>query len=406
MATFDYKARDPKGAVISGSLEAPSEDMVVAKLREQGYLIIEINRLKEAKTKGKGFNITIFSRIGAKDLVIFTRQFSTLINSGMSLIESLVVLEKQTNNEKFSKVITALRANVESGFSLSESMIKHPKVFSKLYISLIKAGESGGILDETMLSLADFLEKEEDIKMKVKNKTAYPKFVLVFAFIVTLAIILFLVPTFKGIYDELGAELPAMTQAIIFVGDAFKSVYFYITIIAVAVGGRFFFRRFAASVRGRYLIDNIRIHLPKVGDIFKKMALSRFTHNLGILMRAGVPILGALDIVTGVSDNVIIDEAIEDIKNNIRKGESVSVPMAKYTIFPPMMIQMIAVGEKTGTLDNNLIKISSFYDTEVENSIDMIITIIEPMMLLMVAGLVGVIVISMYLPLFNIYEAM
>lgn len=406
MATFDYKARDPKGEVVSGSLEAPSEDMVVAKLREQGYLIIEIKRFKEAKTKGKGFNITIFSRIGAKDLVIFTRQFSTLINSGMSLIESLVVLEKQTTNEKFSKVITALRANVESGFSLSESMIKHPKVFSKLYISLIKAGESGGILDETMISLADFLEKEEDIKMKVKNKTAYPKFVLVFAFIITLAIILFLVPTFKGIYDELGAELPAMTQAIIFVGDAFKSIYFYIIIIAVAVGGRFLFRRFSASVRGRYLIDNIRIHLPKVGDIFKKMALSRFTHNLGILMRAGVPILGALDIVTGVSDNVIIDEAIEDIKNNIRKGESVSVPMAKYTIFPPMMVQMIAVGEKTGTLDNNLIKISSFYDTEVENSIDMIITIIEPMMLLMVAGLVGVIVISMYLPLFNIYQAM
>ncbi len=406
MATFDYKARDPKGEVVSGSLEAPSEDMVVSKLREQGFLIIEINKFKEAKTKGVSFNITLFSRIKARDLVIFTRQFSTLINSGMSLIESLVVLEKQTLNEKFSKVITNIRAGVESGFSLSESMVKHPKVFSKLFISLIKAGESGGILDETMLSLADFLEKEDDIKMKVKNKTAYPKFVLVFAFIITLVIILFLVPTFKGIYDDLGATLPAMTLAIIFVGDAFKSIYFYIITVVVIVGGKFLFRRFASSERGRYIIDNVRIHLPRVGDIFKKMALSRFTHNLGILMRAGVPILGALDIVKGVSDNVIIDQAIEDIKNNIRKGESVSVPMSKYTIFPPMMIQMIAVGEKTGTLDANLIKISGFYDTEVENNIDMIITIIEPMMLLLVAGLVGTIVISMYLPLFNIYQVM
>ena len=406
MATFDYKARDPKGAVISGTLEAVSEDMVVSKLRDQGFFIIEINRFKEAKTGGKGFNITLFSRIKARDMVIFTRQFSTLINSGMSLIESLVVLEKQTTNEKFTKVLTSIRRGIESGFSLSESMVKHPKVFSKLYISLIKAGESGGILDDTMNSLSDFLEKEDDIRMKVRNKTAYPKFVLGFAFVVTLAIILFLVPTFKGIYDDLGAELPAMTQAIIFVGDALKSIYFYIVMIGLIVGGRFLFRKFVASERGKHVIDNIKINLPKVGDIFKKMALSRFTRNLGVLMRAGVPILGALDIVKGVSDNVIIDNAIEDIKNNIRKGESVSLPMSKYTMFPPMMIQMVAVGEKTGTLDENLIKISDFYDTEVANSIDIIVTILEPMMLLLVAGLVGIIVISMYLPLFNIYEAM
>ncbi len=406
MATFDYKARDPKGAVVSGSLEAVSEDMVVSKLRDQGFFIIEINRFKEAKVKGKNFNISIFNRIKSRDMVIFTRQFSTLINSGMSLIESLVVLEKQTTNEKFVKVLTAIRRGIESGFSLSESMTKHPRVFSKLYISLIKAGETGGILDETMNSLADFLEKEDDIRMKVRNKTAYPKFVLGFAFVITLAIILFLVPTFKGIYDDLGAELPAMTQAIIFVGDALKSIYFYIIMVGLIIGGRFLFRKFVASTRGKYLIDNIKINLPKVGDIFKKIALSRFTRNLGVLMRAGVPIIGALDIVKGVSDNVIIDNAIEDIKNNIRKGESVSAPMSKYAMFPPMMIQMVAVGEKTGTLDTNLIKVSDFYDTEVENSIDIIVTIIEPMLLLFVAGLVGIIVISMYLPLFNIYQAM
>jgi len=246
-----------------------------------------------------------------------------------------------------------------------------------------------------MENLADFLEKDEKVRMQVRNKTAYPKFVLGFALIVTLVIIIFLVPTFEEIYADLGAELPAMTKAVIWVGNLFQNVFFYIIIIAVIVGGRFLFRKYRESPNGRKTIDTIRINIPKMGDVIKKMALSRFARYLGTLLTAGVPILSALDIVKGVTDNVLIDNAIGDIKENIRKGENISGPMSKYSIFPPMMVQMTAVGERTGTLDTNLVKVSDFYDSEVENSIEILLTILEPIMLMVVALLVGVILISM-----------
>ena len=405
MAKFDYRARDKNGEIIDGSLEAASEDALMGKLKDQGLLVLDIKKYKEEKAKSTGRSFSFFNRIKTRDLAVFTRQFATLISSGMSLIESLVVLERQTSNPKFVEIIARVRMHIESGHSLSEALSEH-KIFTKLYISLIRAGETGGVLDESMENLADFLEKDENIRMQIRNKTAYPKFVLGFAVVITLVIIVFLVPTFKEIYDDLGVQLPSMTRGVIWVGDLFKNIYFYIIVIVLIVGGRFLFRRFRETPRGRYIIDNIRINFPKMGDIIKKMALSRFARYLGTLLGAGVPILSALDIVRGVTDNVIIDNAIGDIKNNIRRGENISTPMEKYSIFPPMMVQMTAVGEKTGTLDSNLIKVSDFYDTEVASSLDIMLTILEPIMLLVVALLVGTIVISMYLPLFNIYEAM
>ncbi len=405
MATFDYKARDKNGEIVDGSLEATSEDALIVKLKDQGLLVIDIKKYKEEKIKSKGRSISFFNRISARDLATFTRQFATLITSGMSLIESLVVLERQTANPKFVEVIASVRMNIESGHSLSEAMGKH-KVFTRLYISLVRAGEMGGVLDESMENLADFLEKDEEIRLQIRNKTAYPKFVLGFAVIITMVIIIFLVPTFKEIYDDLGVQLPLMTRVVVRVGDMFKTIYFYIIAIVLVVGGRFLFRKFRSTPRGRYTIDNIRINIPKMGDVIKKMALSRFARYLGTLLGAGVPILSALDIVRGVTDNVLVDNAIGDIKNNIRRGENISGPMAKYSIFPPMMVQMTAVGEKTGTLDTNLIRIADFYDTEVASTIEILLAILEPIMLLFVALLVGTIVIAMYLPLFNIYQAM
>ncbi len=405
MATFDYKARDKNGEVMGGSLEAASEDALIVKLKEQGLLVIDIKKYREEKVKSKSRSFSFFNRIKTRDLAVFTRQFATLITSGMSLIESLVVLERQTANPKFVEVIGSVRRYIESGHSLSEALSKH-KVFTRLYISLIRAGETGGVLDESMENLADFLEKDEEIRLQIRNKTAYPKFVLGFAVVITMVIIIFLVPTFKEIYDDLGVQLPAMTRAVVRVGDLFKNIYFYIVAIVFIVGGRYLFRKFRSTPRGRYTVDNIRINIPKMGDVIKKMALSRFARYLGTLLGAGVPILSALDIVKGVTDNVLVDNAIGDIKNNIRRGENISGPMAKYSIFPPMMVQMTAVGEKTGTLDTNLIRIADFYDTEVNSTIEILLAILEPIMLLLVALLVGTIVISMYLPLFNIYQAM
>jgi len=405
MATFNYRARDRSGQVLSGSLEASSEDTLVTSLREKGLLVLDIKKTRDEKAAGLKRNISIFDRIRTRDLVVFTRQFSTLISSGMSLIESLVVLENQTTSEKFRNIISQVRVDIESGHSLSEAMDKH-RLFSRLYISLIRAGETGGVLDQSMDNLATFLEKDEKVRLQVRNKTAYPKFVLGFAVVITLVIIIFLVPTFKDIYDDLGVQLPAMTRAVIWVGDLFTNIFFYLIVIIIAVGGRFLFRWYRRTPNGARTIDTIRINIPKMGDIIKKMALSRFARYLGTLMAAGVPILSALDIVRGVTDNVLIDNAISEIKENIRKGENISTPMAQYSIFPPMMVQMTAVGEKTGTLDTNLVKLSDFYDAEVENSIEIMLTILEPMMLLVVALLVGTIVISMYLPLFNVYQAM
>jgi len=405
MATFNYKARNKNGEIQSGSMEASNEDMLISKLKGQGLFVLDIKKYGARQSKGLSRNISLFDRIKTRDLVVFTRQFSTLISSGMSLIESLVVLEKQADSDKFRAIISEIRRDIESGHSLSEAISKH-RIFTKLYVSLIRAGESAGVLDDSMDNLAEFLEKDEKIRMQIRNKTAYPKFVLGFAVVITFVIIIFLVPTFKEIYDDLGVQLPLMTRMVIRVGDLFKSIYFYIFAIVVGVGGRLLFRKYRNTPRGKKTIDTIRIKIPKMGDIIKKMALSRFARYLGTLMSAGVPILSALDIVRGVTDNVLIDDAIGDIKENIRKGENISTPMSEYKIFPAMMVQMTAVGEKTGTLDTNLIKISDFYDSEVDSSIEMLLSILEPIMLLVVALLVGTIVIAMYLPLFNIYQAM
>ncbi|HEY4663018.1 MAG TPA: type II secretion system F family protein [Candidatus Humimicrobiaceae bacterium] len=408
MYAFNYTVRDSKGETVVGTIDADTQDSVISKLKNMGYFIVSIDRPKEEKIKfkNKTISFSFFNRIKIRDMVVFTRQFSTLISSGMSLLESLIVLEKQTPNPKFKTIISEVRMYVESGHSLSESMEKYPNVFNRLYVSLVRAGEVGGVLDKTMNDLADFLEKEEEIKMKIRNKTAYPKFVLAFAVVISMVIIIFLVPTFQGIYDELGAKLPMITQVVISIGNLFKKFYFYIILFIVVFGGRYLFKKFVRSPRGRYSMDRLKIHIPKFGDLFKKMSLSRFSRHFGILLATGVPILNSLEIAKGVADNVLIDEALEKIKKSIREGENISDPMSKMEVFPPMMIQMIAVGERTGTLDDISTKIADFYDKEVTNTIDILVTILEPIMLLAVALFIGTIVISMYLPMFNIYQNM
>ncbi|MDD5621846.1 MAG: type II secretion system F family protein [Actinomycetota bacterium] len=408
MSAYNYTVRDSKGETVEGTIDADTQDSVISKLKNMGYFIVSIDRPKEEKSKfqNKTLSFSFFNRIKIRDMVVFTRQFATLISSGMSLLESLIVLEKQTTNKKFKTIISEIRIYVESGHSISESMERYPNVFNRLYISLVRAGEAGGVLDKIMIDLADFLEKEEEIKLKIRNKTAYPKFVLAFAVVISMVIIIFLVPSFQGIYDELGAKLPMITQAIISVGNLFKKFYFYIILFVVVFGGRYLFRKFVRSPGGRYAMDNIKIHIPKFGDLLKKMSLSRFSRHFGILLATGVPILNSLEIAKGVADNIVISNALDKIKEGIREGENISDPMSEMEIFPPMMIQMIAVGERTGTLDDISTKIADFYDKEVSNAIDILVTILEPIMLLVVALFIGIIVISMYLPMFNIYQNM
>ncbi len=410
MSAFNYTVRNLSGELIKGSIDAETQDLVVSKLKEMDYFVVTIDEIKESKpltlSKGGSKGFSFFNRIKIRDMVVFTRQFATLISSGMSLLESLTVLEKQTANPKFANIISEIRMDVESGHSLSESMAKYTNVFSDIFISLIRAGEAGGVLDKTMNDLAGFLESEEEIRLKIRNKTAYPKFVLGFAVVITFVIVVFLVPTFESIYEELGAQLPMITQVIIFIGNLFKNIYFYLILAVLIFGGRYLFKRGVRTPRGKYILDNIRIKIPRFGDMFKKMALSRFARHFGVLLTTGVPILSSLEISKGVAGNILVDNAIDKIRKGIREGENIADPMSKMPIFPPMMVQMMAIGEKTGTLDEIVTKIADFYDREVSNNIDILVTILEPLMLLFVAGAIGIIVISMYLPMFNIYQAM
>jgi len=409
MTEYNYTVKSSKGDMLTGFIDADNQEIAVSNLKGMGYFIISINKIKEdkiTKMKNTKISFSFFERIKTKDLVIFTRQFSTLISSGMSLLESLTVLEKQTVNKKLVKIITEVRSSVESGHSVSESLEEHKNIFSNLYISLVRAGEAGGVLDRTLTDLANFLEREQEISSMIKSKTAYPKFIFVFAIVITFVIILFLVPTFEEIYADLGSELPSITQAVISIGKLLKNVYFYVILAVVIFGGRYLFKKFAKSDKGRHIIDKIKISLPKFGDLFSKMAFARFNRHFGVLLSTGVPILNSLEIAKGVADNVLVDEALEKIKLSIREGENISGPMSEMPIFPPMMVQMIGVGERTGTLDSIVNKVADFYDDEVKRGIEAVVALLEPMMLMLVALLVGTIVIAMYLPMFNIYAAM
>ncbi|MBE3092495.1 MAG: type II secretion system F family protein [Actinobacteria bacterium] len=406
MATYNYTVRSSKGEIIKDSIDGEAEDSVISKLKDMGYFIVNITKSKEDKVKRKLPALKIFNRVKTRDIVVFTRQFATMIAAGMSLMESLIILEKQSTNPKLSAIISEIRMDVETGHTLSESMEKHSSVFNGLYVSLIRAGEAGGVMDKTMNDLANYLEKEENIRATISSKTAYPKFVLVFASIITVVIIVFLVPTFQEIYKSMGAELPKLTQVVIFIGGLLKKVYFYAILAVIIFGGRYLFKKFVKSPRGRYVLDKLKISIPRVGDLFKKMSLSRFNRHFGILLATGVPILSALEITKGVAGNIIIDNALDKIRKSIKEGENIADPMSSIPVFPTMMVQMMAVGEKTGTLDEVVIKLADFYENEVTHSIDTLVTILEPLMLLFVAGIIGMIVLSMYLPMFNMYQAM
>ncbi len=405
MSLYTYKVKNSSGELLTGSLEVNNEEEAIRELRNKNYFIIDV---APPSVLGRDISIksgfSLLGRISVRELAMFTRQFSILINAGMNLIEALGVLIEQTVNKKLQTVLIDIRASIESGLSLSEALQKHKNIFSRLFISMINAGEIGGILDRTLNDLAVFLEKENEIQLKIRNKTAYPKFVMGFAFVVVMVLIIFIIPVFQETYASLGAQLPLLTRIVIEIGKALKTPWFYIGAVVVFFGGRYFLRKALTTPKGKYYFDNIRIHIPKFGDLIRKIALSRFARTLGVLLAAGVPILKSLEIVKGVPNNIIIDNAVNEIKYSIRQGENIVIPLSRFSIFPPMFIQMVNVGEKSGTLDAILTKVADFYDSEITSSIDILMTVLEPIMLLIVALMIAVVVIAMYLPMFKIYQ--
>jgi type IV pilus assembly protein PilC len=400
MATFAYKALDAKGASMSGQVDGSSKAEAAATLRNKGLTVVDLNEVKQGLA-----SIDIFAgmqRVKSKDLTVFSRQFATMINSGLSMLRALSVLEEQTENKKLAEVIAAVRADVEAGISLSDALEKHPKVFSRLYVSMVRAGEIGGILDEVLNRLAAQLEKDDSIKRAVKSAMVYPIMIGAFAVIVLIGMVLFLIPVFAGMYKQMGnAKLPMLTRIMVGVSNVMKSWRGAI-VLAVIIGVVIVIRKVKATPQGTMAWDRFKLNIPMgIGEIMRKMAVARFSRTLGTLISSGVPILQALEITGKAAGNALIEKVMMDVQTNVKEGQTISEPLQGVSVFPEMVVQMIAVGEETGSLDQMLQKVADFYEDEVNAAVKSLTSILEPIMMLGVGALVGTVVISMYLPIFN-----
>jgi len=400
MATYTYKALDTRGASASGQIDGDTKAAVAASLRNKGLTVVDINEVKSGLAQTDIF--AGLQRIKAKDLTVFSRQFATMINSGLAMLRALTVLEEQTENKKFAAVLGSVRADVEAGISLSDALEKHPKVFSPLYINMVRAGEIGGILDDVLNRLATQLEKDDSIRRAVKSALVYPTMIGSFAVIVLLGMVFFLIPVFAGMYKQLGnAKLPMLTRVMVTVSDTLKSWYGVIVFAAI-VGLVVGLRRLKHTERGTEVWDRFKLRVPMgIGEVVRKIAVARFSRTLGTLVSSGVPILQAIDITGKSAGNVVIEHAMEAVQISVKEGQTISEPLKGVKVFPDMVVQMISVGEETGSLDSMLQKVADFYEDEVNAAVKSLTSILEPIMMLGVGALVGVVVISMYLPIFN-----
>jgi type IV pilus assembly protein PilC len=331
---------------------------------------------------------------------VFSRQFATMINSGLPILRALAILADQTNNKELARVLGECRLDIEQGSSLSAAIQKHPKVFNNLFVSMVKSGETGGSLDSVLLRLADMIENEVKLRGKIKSAMTYPIAVVALVSLIMSGMLLFVVPQFKSIYAQLGGSLPMPTRVLLALSEIFKK-YWYIVIAAV-FAGRFFFRRWKATPNGREAVDAFKLRVPVFGTLFHKTALARFAGTLSMLLRSGVPILQALDIVSETVNNRTIAKAVQDVQGSVREGESMAKPLAKHKVFPPMVVQMIAVGEQTGALDTMLAKIADFYEDEVDIAVAGLMKLLEPVLIAFLGVAIGGIVIAMYMPMFSL----
>ncbi len=400
-ATYTYKVRDRQGKLLEGSLEAESTTLVANKLRQMGYVPIAIDR---QQTGGLSREIKLFGprKPKLKDISVFSRQFATMINSGLSLLRSLYILEEQTENKVLAGIISEVRQDVEKGSSLSQAMAKHPKAFNKLYVSMVRSGEIGGVLDQVLLRLADTIEKQVELRGKIKSAMTYPVAVLALVLCIVAAMLLFIVPIFKNLYKDLGGTLPLPTRLLLNVSNAMTKGL-PIIIVALVVGA-WAFRRWIKTESGRRAYDTFVLKVPIFGGLVQKTALTRFASTLSSLLRSGVPILEALEIVSDTVSNTVMADAIKDVQLAVKGGEAIHRPLANHPVFPPMVVQMMAVGEETGALDEMLEKIGQFYEREVEATVDALTSLLEPVLIVILGGAVGGMVISLYMPMFNIIK--
>src|SRR6266480_5896505 len=394
---YAYRVRDRQGKLVTGTIWGDNDAAVLGRLKEMGYTPVKVAKKRE------GMSMEINLRPGhvkPKYMAIFSRQFATMVNSGLPILRALSILGSQTESKVLGKVITQVRMDVERGSSLSAAMAKHPKTFTNLYIAMIRAGETGGVLDQVLLRLADNTEKEVALRQRVKSAMTYPVVVLAMVSLVLIAMLMFIVPQFKSIYAQLHGSLPLPTRILMGVSNMFR--HYFLEVVAAIGLGIFLFKRWKKTDRGRAIVDRAKLKMPVFGQLSHKSALSRFAGKLSILLQSGVPILQSLDIVTETVNNKVLSRAVDDVQGSVKEGESIAKPLGRHTVFPPMVVQMLAVGEETGSVDVMLKKVAEFYDNEVTATVDALTSLIEPLMIAVIGAAVGAAVIALYLPMFKL----
>ena len=401
MNTYTFKAIDVAGVPARGELEADSKQSVTDQLRERGLIVLDINEEKTTLT-----NVDLFERfrkVKSHELTVMTRQLATMVASGMSILRCFHVLEDQTENEKLKEILAEVRQDIEAGISMSDSLEKHPKVFDELYIAMTRTGETAGMLEESLERIADQLEKADSLKRQIKAAMAYPMMIGIFAAVVLLALVAFLIPVFEEVFKDFNGKLPLITR--VSVGMSHFVTGKWYLLILITAGIVFTFKRWKRSKWGQYQWDAIKLRFPaKIGDVIHKIALARWSRTFSGLVHSGVPLLQAIDITAKTAGNSHMERAMDDVKLSVQRGGTIAEPLRQSKMFPTMVAHMVGVGEETGNLDGMLSKVADFYEDEVAAVIKALTSILEPVMIILVGAIVGFIVISMYLPLFQLYD--
>jgi type IV pilus assembly protein PilC len=402
LRTFEYQALDNGGKVVKGRIEAAHQGAVAGRLKTMGIAPVAIN---EVSTTGLNTEIRIGggSGVKTKDLAVMARQLATMVASGLSLLRALSILADQTENKALAKVLGQVRGDVETGQSFSGALERHGSVFPPLMLNMVKAGEVGGFLDEVLISIANNFEAEVKLRGKIKSAMTYPVVVFFIAILATIGMLIFIVPVFTGMFESLDAELPAPTKVLVWLSGVMKIAA--IPLVVAAGAFAFWWSKHKNDEAVQEKVDPLKLKLPVFGPLFQKVAIARFTRNFGTMIRAGVPLLQALDIVGDTSGNIVISRAIRDVRDSVRTGQSLTAPLAKHKVFPPMVVQMMAVGEDTGALDTMLDKVADFYDQEVEATTEQLTSLIEPIMIVVIGSIIGGMIIALYMPIFSIYGA-
>lgn len=396
MPVFTWEGRTRKGEVKKGEMDAANETAVNAALSRQGIISTAV-KLKTADSK------TIKGKVATKDLVVFTRQFATMIDAGLPLVQCLDILSSQQENKAFKAMLSQIKADVESGSTFADALKKHPRVFDELYVNLVAAGEVGGILDAILNRLAAYIEKAMKLKSQVKGAMVYPVSIVCIAAVVIAGLLIFVIPIFAGMFADFGQALPMPTQIVINMSNFLKK--YFLVIIGAGVGAFYGFKRYYATEGGRKVIDELVLKLPVFGDLLRKVAVAKFTRTLGTMITSGVPIMDGLEIVAKTAGNKTVEAAIMKTRESISAGKTISEPLMQSKVFPSMVVQMISVGEATGALDNMLNKIADFYDDEVDAAVEAMTALMEPALMAFLGVTVGGLIIAMYLPIFKLAGA-